>query len=576
MRHKIGAYIRVSTEEQAQVIEGSLDSQRHRLETFVDLKNVQEANWGQILEVYADEGFSAKDTRRPAFQRLLRDLKAGKINLILVTDLSRLSRNILDFCLLLEDLRKYKGQFLSVKEQFDTTTASGEMMVFNMMNLAQFERKQTAERVSQNFHSRAMRGLLNGGPVILGYDKKEDNPAQYVVNETEASIVREIFRIFLEEGSLARTAKRLTEMAIPRKIGKDREFRLIADGIWSVGALKTLIENRAYIGIREVNKKYKNQDQSTLKAWQQYREAKAAWPAIISTDVFSSAQEVLAAAKRWERPKTLHAKGSPFLLTGLLKCLECGAPFVGETGHGRVSSHRYYAHKKYLGVELKCRVRRFPADIVEDELQKYVGRLAVNPSELQRIEAAIATDLDDQSKDARSERERVSEQLQDIERETGRVFGLLAEMGEGNGLKLVKEQIEKLAQRKKAVQGRLQELDDRLAIQRDTELGMTVLQERIQEFKKGWSKGSLFQKKHLLRNLIERIDVGAGYLGVHYLVPRVEDSKVHDQKIIRPIFGIAREALALDQGSQKAVGMNSVTPTLLGSVVVKNGVTNGT
>ena len=138
MLHKIGAYIRVSTEEQAQVLEGSLDSQRHRLASYVDLKNLQESNWGKIIEVYADEGLSAKDMHRPALQRLLTDIRLGKINLILVTDLSRLSRNILDFCLLLEDLKKHNGKFLSVKEQFDTTTAVGEMMVFNMINLSQF------------------------------------------------------------------------------------------------------------------------------------------------------------------------------------------------------------------------------------------------------------------------------------------------------------------------------------------------------------------------------------------------------------------------------------------------------
>jgi site-specific DNA recombinase len=159
MQHKVGAYIRVSTEEQAQVIEGSLDSQRHRLNSFVELKNVQESGrWGKVVDFYADEGFSAKDTRRPALQKLLSDLRAGKINLILVTDLSRLSRNILDFCLLLDDLRKHNGKFLSVKEQFDTTTAAGHMMVMNMINLAQFEREQVGERVAQNFFSRALRG----------------------------------------------------------------------------------------------------------------------------------------------------------------------------------------------------------------------------------------------------------------------------------------------------------------------------------------------------------------------------------------------------------------------------------
>lgn len=93
------------------------------------------------------KSLSAKDTRRPDL-RMMKDIREVKINVILVTDLSRLSRNVLDFCLLLEELKKYNAKFLSVKEQFDTSTPAGEMMILNLINLAQFERKQASERVA--------------------------------------------------------------------------------------------------------------------------------------------------------------------------------------------------------------------------------------------------------------------------------------------------------------------------------------------------------------------------------------------------------------------------------------------
>jgi len=88
MKYLAGIYKRVSTEERAQIIEGSLDSQEHRLRQFVEFKNASQPGWGNVVDVYSDEGISAKDTKRPAFQRMLRDLKKGRINLILVTDLS--------------------------------------------------------------------------------------------------------------------------------------------------------------------------------------------------------------------------------------------------------------------------------------------------------------------------------------------------------------------------------------------------------------------------------------------------------------------------------------------------------
>ena len=150
MAFNIGLYIRVSTEEQALRMEGSLESQKHRLCGYVDIKNMQQQNWGVVVDEYIDDGFSAKDTNRPALQKLIKDLKKGRINTVLVTDLSRLSRSIRDFCVLIDFFKETKTQFLSLKEQFDTTTAAGEMMLFNMINLAQFERRQISERVTLN------------------------------------------------------------------------------------------------------------------------------------------------------------------------------------------------------------------------------------------------------------------------------------------------------------------------------------------------------------------------------------------------------------------------------------------
>src|SRR3989344_3007753 len=134
MSLKIAAYVRVSTEEQAAVVEGSLDNQKYRMTEFIRAKNLVENDWGSLVDFYVDDGYSAKDTKRPAYQRMILDIKKGKVNLILVTDLSRLSRNIQDFSNLLSYLDSNKSKFLSMKEQFDTSTPAGKMMIFNMIN----------------------------------------------------------------------------------------------------------------------------------------------------------------------------------------------------------------------------------------------------------------------------------------------------------------------------------------------------------------------------------------------------------------------------------------------------------
>ncbi|NBX00009.1 recombinase family protein, partial [bacterium] len=130
---RIGIYIRVSTEEQAKIVEGSLVSQRMRLEEYVAGQNRRESNWGAIVGVYVDEGKSAKDMNRPEFQRMLADVRMGKLDLILASELSRFSRSIRDFCEIWDLLKKHKVSFITLRDNFDSTTAAGEMMIFNIM-----------------------------------------------------------------------------------------------------------------------------------------------------------------------------------------------------------------------------------------------------------------------------------------------------------------------------------------------------------------------------------------------------------------------------------------------------------
>ncbi|MBX9765964.1 MAG: recombinase family protein [Bdellovibrionales bacterium] len=289
----------------------------------------------------ADQGPSAKNTRRPAFQRMMADIRKGKINLILVTDLSRLSRNILDFCLLLEDLKKVSAKFLSMKEQFDASTPAGEMMVFNMIDLAQFERKQTSKRVSLNFHSRALRGLSNGGPLPLGYEKDPINPSTYAINENEASDVREIFRTFLDERTCKKTALALEGKGIQPKRRESRSYRLVSQGRWSHRTILRIPRNSAYVGLREINVKNCLKDPDSLKPSEHYKVVRASWKPIVDREEFGEAQKVLDEAELFQKQRIKDQETRIFLLTGLLKCAECGASIGGAVSHGVKKPHRY-------------------------------------------------------------------------------------------------------------------------------------------------------------------------------------------------------------------------------------------
>ena len=181
---KIAIYCRVSTDEQAKNKEGSITSQIQRLHLKVEEKNRNEnGKWGKVVDTYKDEAYSGKNTDRPEFQRLISDIKKKRIDTVMVTELSRLSRSVTDFLNFVNDMEKLGCDFICLQYDFDTTSPAGRVFMTIIMALAQFERELTAERIKNNFHARALRGLSNGGHPFLGYDKDPKNSGRLVINK---------------------------------------------------------------------------------------------------------------------------------------------------------------------------------------------------------------------------------------------------------------------------------------------------------------------------------------------------------------------------------------------------------
>lgn len=506
MPHKIGAYVRVSTEEQAQVMDGSLDSQQYRLKNFVQSKNIQEKNWGKIVDTYIDDGFSAKDTRRPAYQRMLRDIRAGKIDLILVTDLSRLSRNISDFCGLLEELESHRAKFLSVKEQFDTSTPVGEMMIYNMINLAQFERKQTSERVSMNFNSRALRGLLNGGNALLGYDKDPANPGKLVVNTDEAPGVRKAFSLYLETGSLQTTAVKLNATSIRPKVGKGRKARHATEGRWTVSSVRNLLTNLAYVGKREVNKKNKDEPQEALKPWQRHQVVKASWQGIVEEKHFLAAQKLI--EENWKKERSRIATGERrfFPLSGVLRCGDCGRALIGQASHGRNEVHRYYGHKMVVGETINCKTKRLRADEVESAAIAHLTEILFRSGHFDLVEDNLKKSIGAEGGDLVSERDRVQREIVGVEGEIEGAMKLMEQVSQNpDVINLVQERLEKLAAQKRLLVSDRENLLLKIDEINDARASRSVIESNAHEFKKGWTKASHAMKRRLIRRLVDSL-----------------------------------------------------------------------
>ncbi len=194
---------------------------------------------------YDDGGFSGGDTDRPALQRLLADVRAGKIDVIVVYKVDRLTRSLADFAKLVELFDQHKVSFVSVTQQFNTTTSMGRLTLNVLLSFAQFEREVTSERIRDKISASKRKGLWVGGMAPLGYDTKD---RRITVNEAEADRVRTIFRRYVELGSLNLLMSDLRKRGIVTKVRTLRSGEKVSGIPFTRGPLAYLLRNRFYIG----------------------------------------------------------------------------------------------------------------------------------------------------------------------------------------------------------------------------------------------------------------------------------------------------------------------------------------
>ena len=205
-------YTRKSTEEGLEQEFNSLDAQREAGEAYI--KSQKHEGWELIRTKYDDGGYSGGNIERPALKRLMTDIEAGNVDIVVVYKVDRLSRSLSDFAKLVETFDKHKVSFVSVTQQFNTTTSMGMLTLNILLSFAQFEREVTGERIRDKFRASKERGMWMGGFPQLGYDIKDRN---LIINETEAERVRYIFINYLTLKSVGSLAKMLDKQGYKNK-----------------------------------------------------------------------------------------------------------------------------------------------------------------------------------------------------------------------------------------------------------------------------------------------------------------------------------------------------------------------
>jgi len=326
-------YTRKSIDEGLDAEFNTLDAQREAGEAYI---SSQKGNrWVCLPTRYDDGGFSGGNTNRPALKSLLADAEAGKLDIIVVYKIDRLSRSICDFAELTKSFDKWNVSFVSVTQDINTATSSGRMMLNILVTFAQYEREVTAERIRDKYSASRKKGMWMGGGVPLGY-RVEDR--KLVIVPEEAAVVRRIFDRYMEIQSPKQIALELNADGCRTKLGS----------IWNIPKIRTIINNCIYAG----NVMYRGETYAGQH------------DAIIGQETWDTVCEF----QKSNQPKADYTIKSENIspLKGVIFCGHCGGPmFPSETKRkGRIYTYYRCLHDSKRVLSL-CPVRQIAAPVVE-------------------------------------------------------------------------------------------------------------------------------------------------------------------------------------------------------------------
>ena len=351
---RCAVYTRKSSEEGLEQDFNSLHAQREACEAYI--RSQIGEGWRCLKTAYDDGGISGGTMERPGLKQLLADIAAGKVDVVVVYKVDRLTRSLGDFARIVEIFDRHKVSFVSVTQAFNTTTSMGRLTLNVLLSFAQFEREVTGERIRDKIAASKKKGLWMGGNLPLGYDA---NGRTLEINQEEARQVRSIFISYLQLKSVLKLREELSAHDLRSKARTTKAGHVIGGGPMNRGALFHLLSNPVYIG------RIPHKDES--------------YPGlhlpIVTQDIFHKAQEIMAENRRRYAQPSKPKAASP--LTGRLFDAN-GEPMSPTISYGKSGrSYRYYvATGLQRGEGTEADIARIPAPSLESYVLARVGRWA--------------------------------------------------------------------------------------------------------------------------------------------------------------------------------------------------------
>jgi len=352
---RCGIYTRKSLEDSQEMSFNSIDAQREAAENYIAS---QKANgWVCLPDHYDDYGFSGGNLDRPALQRLKEDIIAGKIDMVVIYKLDRLSRSLLNFAELQQFFEKYHVSFCSVTQQIDTSTSAGKMMLNILMSFGEYERLVIAERTRDKMAASRRRGMWMGGYVPFGFFVKDK---KLYANPKEAPVARRIFKRFVEIQSPKQIAYELNRDGITPRTGKP----------WTSDYISRILDNYTYVG----------------DVCFQGEVVKGEHDGIISRNVWNRVREIKASRDPYDHSRGIAELTVP--LKGILRCGHCGCSMKPVfTTRGKKRYYYYYCHKDTRRDKKCCPVGKVGFATIEDTVKEQARKIFDSPFFLEKVSA---------------------------------------------------------------------------------------------------------------------------------------------------------------------------------------------
>ena len=486
-----GLYVRVSTERQSEIKDGSLETQTDRLKQYMGfraksaLDDAKQAKW-KVVDIYREEGKSGKNTERPALQKLLSDVKEGSINAVLCTKIDRITRSLIDFYKLNEIFIKHNVDFISLEENFDTSTPMGKAMLKMTLVWAELEREQTSQRTKEKMLWRAQQGLWNGGQ-ILGYDLIDKKLS---VNKDEAKLVNSMFNKYLELGSVLKVVEYLNGHGYRTKeyISRRRNAKRGGNKFFNQ-YISHVLKNKIYIG----------------QVWHHDKAYPGQHKAIVNEKLWYEANRTL----KLQTPKRINPKREvkhTFILQGLLRCGWCGNYMSTKYSTGRKGLHYYYqCTKNAHGGKSACDMRYVPAAELEKVVLDKLKQMSADKKRIQRIVNEANKDTESTLINLRKDRKIQENKLAPIKNAIKNILNNMAKEERLKNSKSVSEELNRLELQREQIEKDIQNIDFEINQVKQQVLSAKVMYDSLTKFSQIYEAATPQELKELLPCFVEKV-----------------------------------------------------------------------